>query len=153
MKNKILAGFFAVLIFTSAACTTEDITSTTVSEDSSAVQSEAESFASEDGSAREGEAETTVYTQQTSDGTQGAVITFMADGTFEFRPVFYDGSPSVTGIYEIIDNTHVLTAQETTAHNIILEDLGDISFRFDGNNLIYQGTAIGETSDGAVFTP
>ena len=163
MKKIILAGFLTVLILIFAACSAEDAKSEPGGGTSSVVQTQEESTASHDNSAAvstrppsfTGEAgtENAVYTQQTSDGTEGAAITFMADGTFEFRPVFYDGSPSVTGSYETTDNAHILTAQETTAHNIILEELGAISFCFDGDRLIYQGTAIGETSDGAVFAP
>lgn len=163
MKKLIFAGFLLIWMLTLAACTSQDVKSDVAGQDSSAESSQQESSvvggdSSVSGTAPSSDApaggtEDAKYTQETADGTEGAVITFMADGTFEFRPVFYDGSPSVTGTYETTDSAHILTVLDTTAHNIVLEDLGAIRLQFDGDNLIYQGTAIGETSDGAVFTP
>ena len=161
MKIKLAAGLLLAFLLVLTACTADDTKPESAEPVSSTAQSLPESSLPDDGSsavtgakppsfARNADTET-AYTQQTADGTEGAVITFFGDGTFEFKPVFYDGSPSVTGTYETADSAYVLTVQETTAQNINVEELGEIRFQFDGDNLVYQGTTIGETSDGAVF--
>lgn len=164
MKKTIISICLLLLTLSIAACTSNEAKSDSSGQTSSAIPSQGESMDGGDSSIAPAEpessgaqqdpgAENIKFTQQTADGTEGAVITFLADGTFEFRPVFYDGSPSVTGTYETTDSAYVLTVLETTAQNIIVEDLGSIAFQFDGDNLVYQGTAVGETSDGAVFAP
>lgn len=164
MKKIIAAGLLLAFLLVLTACTADEAKQNSAASVSSAAQSEPESSLPDDGSsavtgakppsfARDADTAAAAYTQQTADNTEGAVITFFGDGTFEFRPVFYDGSPSVTGTYETTDSAYVLTVQETTAQNISVEDLGEIRFQFDGDNLIYQGATIGETSDGAVFAP
>lgn len=97
--------------------------------------------------------EDTTYTEKRTDDLEPATITLTPEGDFEFKLVMYDGMPVVIGTYELVNDTYVMTPFATTAANINIDQLGEISFKATADGLVYSGETIGETVSGAEFMP
>ena len=96
------------------------------------------------------------YAQE--DGTQDlgnaqAYLTIQGDGRFVLEILAYDGMPKVTGVYDLEEGVYHLYAEESTAPNILVEDMQDLRFLIQGDALVYEGEGFFQTGDGARFVP
>lgn len=119
-------------------------------EEASAVSAEAEE-AEEPIVSAESKTEADIYAQDTF--TAPAEIHLKTDGTFMFKVIMYDGHPEVSGTFSDTGIEFILTPESSTAANIVPADIGEIRLEKSGVDLIYHGSALGETSEGAVFKP
>lgn len=98
------------------------------------------------------------YLMQTagSSGTTAdaqAFLTLYSDDTFSFKIQMYDGYPTVDGVYQSTDAGYLLVPQTTTAQNIPVSELGEITMQKEGDNLVYEGSQLNDILSGAVFVP
>lgn len=88
---------------------------------------------------------------QPGDGAD-AELCLYEDGTFTFKVVMYDGIPELKGTYEDNGEAYILTVVESNSMALDIATLGDMRFEKSGDMLIYSGTEIGISVEGAEFT-
>lgn len=157
MKKLLIGMVLGIIILSLGACV-ENQTQSEASIQESQTVSEVQTESSEPQTtmppdfARGAEVEGTLYTQEGTGDIGSATLLVKEDGTFELKPIMYDGVPTITGTYSEESGGYTLTPLETDAFNIDVEEIGVIELSFDGDKLIYHGNKVGETFEGSVFS-